>query len=497
MVIMRGRMLMELRNNQEKLMLSKMYEERFRLTIDNAPIGMAIVMTNGRFIHVNHALCEMVGYSPGELLDLTLQDIVHPDDLEADLSLCENLLQGEIPRYQLEKRFTRKDDNIIDVMLSMSVVRDSQGVPVHLIAQFEDITERRKAEEQIRYLSFHDKLTGLYNRAYFEEELDRSSHEQGQMPLSLIMGDVNGLKLVNDIFGHREGDQLLIKIAQILKASCREGDVIARWGGDEFAIILPRTTAKAATEVVAKIRKACNEAGVVPIQPSIALGAATQEEVAEDIQDVLKEAEDRMYRSKLMEGKSIRSSIISSLQRTLAETTHETEEHAWRLQDLALRVGHALGLTDSKLDELVLLAVLHDVGKVAIPDSILMKPGPLSPEEWGIMQKHPEIGYRIAQSSCELAHIAEGILAHHERWDGMGYPRGLRGDEIPLLSRIIAIVDAYDVMTHERPYKAPVSPQEALEELKRCAGGQFDPKLVDIFANVVVSKPACAVTVSA
>jgi HD-GYP domain-containing protein (c-di-GMP phosphodiesterase class II) len=155
---------------------------------------------------------------------------------------------------------------------------------------------------------------------------------------------------------------------------------------------------------------------------------------------------------------------------------------------VALEVGHAIGLPDDKLDELSLLAMLHDIGKLAISDQILGKPGRLLPEEWEAMQSHLEIGYRIVESTPELAHIGEALLAHHEWWDGTGYPKRLRGEQIPLISRILAIVDAYDVMTHDRSYRTAVSRDEALNELQQCAGTQFDPQLVDAFIQLVSSK---------
>jgi HD-GYP domain-containing protein (c-di-GMP phosphodiesterase class II) len=206
---------------------------------------------------------------------------------------------------------------------------------------------------------------------------------------------------------------------------------------------------------------------------------------SEDFQNIMKETEDRMYRNKLLESNSVRSSIISSLRHTLFAKSYETEIHTQRLKQLAIQIGRSFGLTDSLLDELSLLATLHDIGKVAIPEETLIKPGKLTQKEWEIIWKHPEIGYRIAGQLPELAPIAEAILAHHEWWDGAGYPRGLKAEDIPLISRILSVVDAYDAMTNGRSYKKAVGHQEALEELKRGAGSQFDPEIVEMFLNVV------------
>lgn len=341
-----------------------------------------------------------------------------------------------------------------------------------------------QSEEEIRYLSYHDKLTGLYNRTFFEEELKRISTGR-QLPLGLIIGDVNGLKLINDAMGHLEGDKVLIKAAEIFRESCRQDDIVSRWGGDEFIVLLPRCDGVTTFRVFERINDSFISINSLPIQINISLGMAIQNSLDQDIRDVIREAEEKMYRNKLLESRSTRGSLIKSLEKTLWERSHETEEHCRRMQEIAQRIGRALKLTDSELDNLKLLAALHDIGKIAIPGSILDKPGILLPEEWETVKNHSEIGYRIALSSPELASIAEAILHHHECWDGSGYPLGLKGERIPLLSRIIAIADSYDVMTNGRPYKKAVSKKEALAEIKRCAGTQFDPELVrkDLFAD--------------
>jgi HD-GYP domain-containing protein (c-di-GMP phosphodiesterase class II) len=200
----------------------------------------------------------------------------------------------------------------------------------------------------------------------------------------------------------------------------------------------------------------------------------------------LRAAEQLTYRRKLTIEKSFRSSVINALVSTLAAKSEETEEHADRLRLYCDQIGKILGVSTKELDDMTLFAMLHDIGKVGINDAILRKTGPLTESEWLEMRKHPEIGFRITQNNVDLAPISEYILSHHERWDGQGYPRGLVGDEIPILARILAVVDAFDAMTHERIYKKARSREEAAEEIMRNAGTQFDPHIARVFVKEVL-----------
>jgi len=351
----------------------------------------------------------------------------------------------------------------------------------------DELEDRRKNDERINYLSFHDKLTGLYNRAYFEEELSRLDNERF-LPVSLIIGDVNGLKLINDAFGHQQGDKFLARAAELIRQQCRKSDVVARWGGDEFAVLLPNTNSEAAVRICEKIRQSCQRSPKKPVQLSVALGTATKEDKDQDIDRVLKNAEDWMYKYKMMEGKTIRSRILNSLEKTLWETAYETEEHGKHLQKYLLKMALELKLSDPEIDDLMLLASFHDVGKIAVSNAILSKPAKLTAREWEAVKKHSEIGYRIALATPEISAIADPILHHHEWWDGTGYPRGLRGEKIPLASRMLSLVDAYDVKRNIRPYKKAKSRAQALKEIKEASGRQFDPALVKLFFKLESSE---------
>lgn len=347
------------------------------------------------------------------------------------------------------------------------------------------LAELNSAYKEIVFLSYSDKLTGLKNRAYIEKRLNELDNKD-ETNYSIILGDLNGLKIRNDTFGHKEGDNLLCTIANILNTICEADDIVARYGGDEFVILIINKDKQYVTNITKKIKEACDNAANSHFKFSISLGSAKKNELYSNSEAVMNLAEERMYRNKLLEKNSSRGSTIISLERSLYEKHSETEEHTLRIRNLSSLLGKKLGLSRDKIDELELLGMLHDIGKIAIPDNVLMKPGKLTNSEWEIMKSHTEIGYRIATATPELAHIAHEILCHHEKYDGTGYPQGLKGEEIPLLSRIINIVDSFDVMTHSRCYKEPMSLDDAIEELKRCSGTQFDPDIVEVFIKALI-----------
>ena len=461
------------KQTEEQLKLS---EKKYRSLFERSLDGIYLTTMDGKYIDVNPALVKMLGYdSKKELMSI---------DIPTQLYVFKEERPKSAERDRIfETKLKKKDGSVIYVEISSRVAYDENG-SVFYEGIVRDITERKHAEKQLKFLSFHDRLTGLYNRAYFEEELKRLDSKR-QLPLSLIMADINGLKLVNDAFGHKEGDLLLFKSAKILKACARKEDIIARWGGDEFVLLLPKTTEKQTLDIIDRIKEKIKIANKDKVLLSLSVGSSTKTDLVKNIKTLLFEAEERMYQHKLTESKSFSHSIIASLTRILLEKSIETEEHTERVTSFALKMGKALKLDDNKLSELALLAKLHDIGKVAISEDILLKKGKLSKAEWKIIKNHPKIGYNIALSSPHLAHIAEHILSHHEWWDGSGYPQGLSGNSIPLVSRILAIADAYDAMESSRPYKSEMNRDEIIEEFKKCAGKQFDPRLVDIFLKII------------
>lgn len=353
-----------------------------------------------------------------------------------------------------------------------SCLKDEKGHDIgHLLLMKNQETER-------------DMLTQLYSRNSFYSEMDKVL-TQDAYPVTVVVCNANGIGLVNDVYGWKKGNELLRKAADLLRENLPPGTVLARLADGDMAAALTQMEQEYAVRAFENIKEQYGEANDTGIDTDIEYGIAVIRDRNKSVDDAIREASESMRTKKLMNQSSRTSSLLDSLTQTLTESDYETEEHVERTREMAIRLGKALNLTDGDLGKLALLAVLHDIGKIAIPHSILLKPGKLTDAEWEIMKTHTEKGYRIVSATKELRPIGEYILHHHERWDGGGYPGGLAGDEIPLLSRIITVVDSHDVMVHDRPYHKAMSGADAEAELRRCAGSQFDPKLVEVFLEVL------------
>lgn len=455
--------------------------------INILPVGVMIEDGEGKILKVNKAMEEITGYKKEDLLQSSVFETVVPDNQEAIArENIDKILNGQVLIHELPSTNSSGEERYIRLQeRKITLPNNEEGI----ISIQSDITDKIKNEEKIKYASYHDSLTDLYNRSYLENKIQSLNQEQ-RLPLALIMADLNGLKLVNDTYGHHEGDELLRKMAAILKESCRSDDLIARWGGDEFVILLPETDLEQVKMVVKRINKKIadtflefEDGSKLPL--SAALGYGVKRHYFEDVFEILDEAESRMYKNKLTESRSIKSNILNTLLKTLSEKSQETSRHSNRMAALARKVAAEIDLSQSEVNKLTLIAKLHDIGKTVIPEKILNKKDKLTAAEWKEIKTHPAVGHRILNATEEFSHISEEVLSHHEHWDGSGYPRGLKAEEIPLLARIIALVDAYDVMTSKQVYKPAVSKEEALQEIAENAGTQFDPELSALFINLM------------
>lgn len=428
--------------------------------------------------------------SSNSLVGLKIRDVFLSDSGPLSFPAVEQVMQSK---------------SMVSTEFSLSIDGRQQFLEARFLPLLDDqvigvvrnITERKQAEERLRYLSIHDSLTGLYNRFYFEEEMHRIERSRDKS-VGLIMCDVDGLKLVNDSLGHSVGDNLLRIFAEILRGCFRAEDAVSRIGGDEFAVLLPNVTEAVVERVCGEIAAAIDRYNQLhsELPLSVSIGYAVGDAPPFSMTDLFSRADNEMYREKLHRTRSARSAIVQTLKKALEARDFMTEGHCDRMQQLVTLLARALKMPEHAQADLRLLAQFHDIGKVGIPDRILFKDGPLNQQELLEMRRHCEIGHRIAVSSPDLAPIADWILKHHEWWNGQGYPLGLKGEEIPLECRILAIADTYDAITSNRPYRKAMSKKEALKELVKCAGTQLDPHLVKEFVDAL-GKPPVAVKTEA
>jgi len=394
------------------------------------------------------------------------------------------LIAGQ-DKYDVEFKIRRKNDSEIRFLYSKAnLVMNEAGEAALVCGVITDITDRKKSEETILYNSHHDSLTDLYNRRFFDEQIEKLN-ARGAVPVSVIAGDVNGLKLINDAFGHQAGDRILRQVASVIKSACRPDDIIARWGGDEFFILMPDTDSIEAEKVVGAIGRKCSGTSVNSMSISISLGSCTKTSADEDLSIVIKNAEDNMYRNKLFETPSMRGRAIDTILSTLFEKNPREEQHSRRVSELCHKIGREMDLSEFELNKLKVIGLVHDIGKIALKENILDKASALTPREWEEIRRHPEIGYRILNSASEMSELAGYVLMHHERLDGTGYPNGLKGNEIPLMTRILSVADSFDAMISDRPYREAVSKERAVRELLQNAGTQFDAGIVTIFVSLI------------
>lgn len=475
----------ERRRAEERLIES---EQTHKALFDFSGVGIGYYTTDGHVISFNQKAVENMGGTYENFEGKSIYEIFPKDSAEFYFDRIKKAAISEKPEDYED--YVKLPTRELWFYSTFTRILDAHGnvKGIQIISQ--DISELKTKEREITYLSYHDQLTGLYNRRFYDEELRRLNTPRN-LPLTIAMGDVNGLKLVNDSFGHKTGDELLISVANVIKKACRQDDIIARLGGDEFAIIFPNTTEEDAGNIISRITSISSNEKVGPVEISISFGYETMTMIDENIEEIVKRTEDHMYRHKLNESSSIRNKTINLIMSTLFEKNEREMKHSERVSQICVAIATEMGLDKDAINHIRTVGLMHDIGKIGIDENLLNSASILTNDEWKEIKKHTEIGYRILNSASDFSDIAEDVYAHHERWDGKGYPRGIKEDAISIFARIIAVADSYDAMISERPYRAyrkSMSIHDALDEIRKNAGTQFDPAIAHIFVNRVMSK---------
>ena len=446
-------------------------------------------LANEGCIHVNSMFEKKLGLVPDEQGRIYFKDLRKTlvmdtkESKKMGMLLTSNIMRmirGEDIKFSglHSKHRNTVTGEILYMEHSVDISRTNPNNPM-LGGVLLDVTRNFKYQEKIQYLADFDTLTNTYNRNYFERFIET------QLPNSyhLLIFDVDGLKLVNDAFGHMEGDRIIKKLASILKSTFDDALFVSRIGGDEFVVLLDkldRFSLDQKMDTMLSVIKAYNDSSAIEMVVSLAGVEVNDNDMPFDKAFV--QAENLMYRRKLNNRSSRKSKVLDSIIETLNAKTVETKEHGLRMGNLAAATLKELGfIRYNEMEDIRLLAQVHDIGKITIPDNILQKPGQLTESEFEVIKKHCEAGYKIIRNITDSDNVCNGVLFHHERFDGTGYPQGLVGEEIPIFARVITVVDSFDAMTHDRIYQKARSSLDAIEELQRCSGTQFDPKVVEAF----------------
>ncbi|MEZ6057923.1 MAG: diguanylate cyclase [Planctomycetaceae bacterium] len=531
---------------------SKVVPNRVRDALDTLAEGLLIVDQNQRIVLANRAFEDATGRPATSLLGRSMKHVPFESrgGNNNNLPWNEAVVDGRRATGRL-MALSREDGTKITFSCSASPIVDEAGVKRGAIASFEDVTileeqkqrlsnayaelhtaseKTKKQNRELEFLATRDALTGCLNRRSFFSRFDDEwkSAIRHKTPLSAVMVDIDHFKSVNDNHGHATGDEVLRKVAAVLQETARETDIVARYGGEEFSILMPHTDTAAAQQGAERIRVAISELKIGTLSVTASLGIASISEGISDPQTLLDHADKCLYVAKrngrnqvvrydqipkgtTIEAKSstgrttqpvkelvkpIPFQAVTALISALAYRDRATAAHCRRVADLCFATAEGL-LSHSQRYVLEIAGLLHDIGKIGVPDSILLKPGKLSDEEWGVMRRQGHIGVEIIRASFGSPELTAIIEHRHAHFDPLSPTSGPTGNQIPLGARILAISDAFDSMTSHSPHRQCMTQAEAFQELRRCAGTQFDPEIVERFINIVRMREESVPRVSA
>lgn len=477
-----GKLFIIQREQLTQLHLTRFAEKRFRSLFEQAQIGICYLSIDGKFINTNAYFNQMFNYTKDEILKLNIKDLNDTTEFNQEYALSKLVRNQNENDHTLEKPLVRKDGSSFWANVSVSRIRfNNEDIYMSTVI---DISERKKAEEMMRYLNYHDQTTGLNNRHFYDANIAKYDIIDNY-PITIIKMDINGLKLINDAFGYDMGDTLVNRVVSLVKPIVDHADMFCRFGGSDFIILYTKVQKTTIDVIMTQINHAMTNETIQNIKVSVSSAYAIKTSDDQNLMSIVNKAEMKLSREKLIDSSSMVSRTIGIIMNSLYEKNPREMEHSKRVATICEIIAQRMNLDSHIVSKLKIAGLMHDIGKIGVPDSILDKPERLSEEEINQIRKHSEVGYRILSAVNEFSEIADYILAHHERWDGKGYPKGLKEIEIPVYSRIISVADSFDAMTSDRSYRKAMTLEQAKKEIIANSNIQFDPNIVRIFLEIL------------